>query len=257
MKYALVLLALFATQVVAQTVTLTADPVSGTDSVTTTLTWTSTGLTSCVASGGWTGVKALNGFEKVTVTKTTDFILTCSKTTETAKLSWTPPTQREDNTALALTEIQEHLVYRANTSTGVSTAVPVIVPMPTTTYTFQELPQGTWHFGVKTKAKDGTVSKLSLIVNKTITSVTQNATTNVKVLVAPKPPTITTIETVVYEVRDHHIHGYRVWRQVGSIDVGVECNADFGLDGGYYEVPLDKVRLFRMPQFMVVVARCS
>ncbi|MFZ2555544.1 MAG: lamin tail domain-containing protein [Minisyncoccia bacterium] len=63
------------------TVSLTANPTSvtpGAGTATTTLTWGSSGATSCTAFGGWTGSKALSGSEVVTPSATTTYQLDCT-----------------------------------------------------------------------------------------------------------------------------------------------------------------------------------
>lgn len=63
------------------TLTLIATPGSvtpGTGSASSTLSWTSTGAQSCVASQGWTGARAVNGSEIVTPVATTTYELNCS-----------------------------------------------------------------------------------------------------------------------------------------------------------------------------------
>lgn len=63
------------------TVALTANPTSvtpGAGTATTTLTWTSTNATSCTASNGWSGTKALSGSEVVSPSATTTYQLNCS-----------------------------------------------------------------------------------------------------------------------------------------------------------------------------------
>lgn len=66
----------------APTVNLTAAPTSvtpGAGSATTTLSWTSTDATACIASGGsFTGSKALNGTEIITPSATTTYMVTCT-----------------------------------------------------------------------------------------------------------------------------------------------------------------------------------
>jgi hypothetical protein len=48
------------------------------------LTWNSTNASKCVASGGWTGTKALDGSETVRPNKTTTYTITCSNAHDTA-----------------------------------------------------------------------------------------------------------------------------------------------------------------------------
>ena len=61
------------------TVTLAANPTSIASGGSSTLTWNSTGATSCTASGGWTGTKTTTGSQSTgALTATTTFTLTCS-----------------------------------------------------------------------------------------------------------------------------------------------------------------------------------
>jgi MYXO-CTERM domain-containing protein len=60
-------------------ITLSATPTAVSASGTTSLQWSTTNATSCTASGGWTGTKALSGTETSTaITADTTFTLTCS-----------------------------------------------------------------------------------------------------------------------------------------------------------------------------------
>ena len=61
------------------TVTLSAMPASITAGTSTTLNWTSTNATSCVASGGWNGARPTSGSETFnSLTQNTSFTLTCT-----------------------------------------------------------------------------------------------------------------------------------------------------------------------------------
>lgn len=63
----------------APTVTLTADPTSVPPNTSVTLTWSSTNATTCTASGGWSGSRAMSGTEQTTsLADTTSFMLECS-----------------------------------------------------------------------------------------------------------------------------------------------------------------------------------
>jgi len=69
------------------TVTLTADPTSITSGGSSTLTWSSTYATACVASVGWSGAKPLSDSGSVSPTITTAYTLTCSNTTGSGESS--------------------------------------------------------------------------------------------------------------------------------------------------------------------------
>ena len=61
------------------TVTLTASPTSVSSGGVSTLTWSSTNATSCTASGGWSGTKAINGSQSTgALSQNTTFTLTCT-----------------------------------------------------------------------------------------------------------------------------------------------------------------------------------
>lgn len=63
---------------VLPTVNLTANPSLINQGQTSTLSWVSTNAATCVASGGWSGAKALSGNEVVAPSVTTTFVITCS-----------------------------------------------------------------------------------------------------------------------------------------------------------------------------------
>ncbi len=78
------------------TLTFTADPTSITQGGSSMLTWGSTNATSCTASGGWSGSKALSGSQSVSPNATTTYTLTCTgaggSVTESASVNVTTPT---------------------------------------------------------------------------------------------------------------------------------------------------------------------
>ncbi len=75
-------------QAVAPTVTLTASPTTVSSGGQTELTWSSTGATSCSASGGWNGTEATSGSQQsAALTATTTFALSCTGVGGTANAS--------------------------------------------------------------------------------------------------------------------------------------------------------------------------
>ncbi|TSC69287.1 MAG: exported protein of unknown function [Parcubacteria group bacterium Gr01-1014_56] len=60
------------------TLTMSATPGAIVEGQSSTLTWTSTNATSCTASGGWNGTRALSGSESVAPTQNTTYTLTCT-----------------------------------------------------------------------------------------------------------------------------------------------------------------------------------
>lgn len=61
-------------------ISLSADPPAIDPGGTSTLQWTTTGMTSCSASGGWSGSKALSGSQQVSPSSTTTYTLNCNGT---------------------------------------------------------------------------------------------------------------------------------------------------------------------------------
>src|SRR5688572_15815116 len=81
----------------APTVDLTVSPTSGASPLTVTLSWTSTGATSCLAADGWAGNKATSGSQVITgVSATTTYTLTCSDSSGQVAVTWNPPTTNTD-----------------------------------------------------------------------------------------------------------------------------------------------------------------
>lgn len=194
------LLALFPAALLAQTVTLTATPPSGVGPVNVTLTWSTAGFpagatVSCMASGGWAGTKAASGTETVAnVTSTQTYTLTCSGGTQTAQLSWTPPTQNENGTPL--TNLASYKILHATTSAGLETATPIVIPAPASSYTLTGLPVGLRYFAVKATNSAGVDSVLSNVATKTVAAVSATASASVTVTPRPNPPTNVTVAVV-------------------------------------------------------------
>lgn len=70
-------LKLFGPSPAIPTVTLTADPPQVDEGATSTLSWSTQNATTCTASQGWSGVKAMSGSEVVTISATTSYVLDC------------------------------------------------------------------------------------------------------------------------------------------------------------------------------------
>ena len=160
----------------APSLTLTASPRGVAPNATTTLNWTSTNVTSCAASGGWSGSKALNGSE-ITPPLTSDqtYQLSCTGsngnalamttvTIRTAVLSWTAPTQNVDGSPL--TNLAGYKVYWGTTP-GTYSSNASVSGAGTTTYTTNLTP-GTWYFAVSALDATGAESAKTNEVSKTV-----------------------------------------------------------------------------------------
>jgi len=88
-----------------------------------------------------------------------------SQTVGTATLKWTPPTQNTDGSSV--TNLTGYVISYGNSASMLSQTVS-ITSASTTSYTVQNLGQGTWYFAVSATESDGTTSALSSVVSKTI-----------------------------------------------------------------------------------------
>jgi hypothetical protein len=147
-------------------------PVNGS----TTLTWMSTNATSCTASGGWSGAKALNGSQSVgPIAQDQTYQLTCQGTggnaiamvsvdVRQAILSWTAPTKNTDGSAL--TNLSGYKLYWGNQSGSYGT--PRTVDGADNTTQTIALSPGTYFFAVSAVDSGGNESALSNEVTKTV-----------------------------------------------------------------------------------------
>ncbi len=157
-------------------VQLTANPPGVAPGGTTSLSWTATNVTSCTASGGWSGVKALTGSETSSaINADQTYQLSCtgtngnavSMTTVTlrnAALTWTAPTKNVDGSAL--TNLSGYKVYWGTASRSYSQNAN-ITGAGTTTYT-TGLSPGTWYFAISALDATGAESAKSNEVSKTV-----------------------------------------------------------------------------------------
>ena len=169
----------------APAVTLSANPSTVNNGAASTLSWSATNATSCTASGGWSGSQAISGSESTSaLSATTAYTLSCTGTggttvqsatvtvtasttapTGTATLSWVPPTENTDGTAVT-TLTGYHIYY--GTSQGELTQSIAASGATTTSYEITGLSSGTWYFAVAADAADGSESAQSDVGSKTI-----------------------------------------------------------------------------------------
>jgi Putative Ig domain len=87
------------------------------------------------------------------------------QTQGTATLKWSAPTQNTNGTAIA--SLSGYVISYGMAANSLSQTVAINNPA-TTSYTIQNLGQGTWYFAVSATAADGSASALSTVVSKTI-----------------------------------------------------------------------------------------
>jgi hypothetical protein len=161
----------------APTLALSVTPASVITGGSSQLSWTSNNATACAASGNWSGSQNLSGSQSTgAITANSTYTLTCSGaggsiarsvsvtvTSGSATLSWSPPTQ--DAGGGTLTPLSGYTIYYGNSQGSLANSV-VVSGAETTSYTVTGLGAGTWYFGIKANATDGTQSALSNIGSK-------------------------------------------------------------------------------------------
>ncbi|HEY6823390.1 MAG TPA: putative Ig domain-containing protein [Steroidobacteraceae bacterium] len=88
-----------------------------------------------------------------------------STTTASATLSWTPPTENADGTAL--TDLAGVHIYYGNSAADLSQVVQVS-GTDESSYTIKNLAAGTWYFAASAYTTTGAQSALSSVVSKSI-----------------------------------------------------------------------------------------
>lgn len=164
-------------QQAAISVTLSASPKSVPSNTTSSLTWASTGLTSCTASGGWSGARAISGTATVgPIAGDTTYSLACSgggnnavaMTTvavREAVLSWSAPTKNVDGSNL--TNLSGYKIHYGTASRTYTQTISVS-GATTLQRTVALSGPGTWYFSVTAVDANGVQSAYSGEVSKAI-----------------------------------------------------------------------------------------
>lgn len=241
----------------APTVTLSANPTSGISPASVNLTWASTESSECVASGGWSGVKATSGSEVVPDLRAdAEFVLTCSASTGQAVASWVIPTKNTDGSNIPATgkgSLAGFEVFHAPTAAGLAGATPVNVPNKTaTSVTLTDLPVGARAYAAKAYNTEGVRSDLSNTATNTIVLPSATASASVVVNVKPEAPIVTVAQVVRLLIND------KPSLVAGKVKLGVSCGAV--VEGEWAQVDRGSVKLnffgkvFRNAS---VVAKCA
>jgi hypothetical protein len=139
------------------------------------LSWSSTNVTNCSASGAWSGERATSGTVQtgpIDVDQT--FQLTCdgpggsalamtTVSVQVASLSWNAPTENVDGTTLD--DLAGFNLYRGVASRDYG--APVVLPAAETSYSVELLP-GTYYFAMTAFDLDGNESALSNEISKVV-----------------------------------------------------------------------------------------
>jgi hypothetical protein len=166
---------------------LSANPSSVKSGARSTLNWSSSNATSCIASGGWNGHEGTLGSQTTAaLAVTTKFTLTCSGSagyasqsatitvgaasnpgggTGTATLSWVAPTLNTNGSEL--TTLTGYHIYYGSSANALTQSI-AITNAANTTYEVTNLASGTWYFAIAADSADGTESGMSTVGSKTL-----------------------------------------------------------------------------------------
>lgn len=166
-------------------------------------------------------------------------------------LSWQPPTQNEDGTALASCAVDSsqtcldgYKLYWGTTAGGpYDLGSYTEQNSQTLTHTVTGLADGTYYFVATAFNKAGTESKYSNEAVKTVTT-------------APNPPTLTVQQdTTAYTIIKQH--NKLVLLPVGTAPAGTVCDPAYSANG-LNVVPVENVQWSSSNnKFIVVVAQCG
>ena len=253
-----IVLILAAGAVQAQTagiVTLRANATSATGSMAPVLTWSTNPVaTSCSASGGWSGTKAASGTQTLaTITASTNYTLTCTWSTGSARVSWVPPTT--NNNGSALVNLAAYRVYYG-TSASTLTNTAEFNDITLRAATIGSLTPGNWYFAVRAVNTSQVESVNSDIWNKAVSGSTAASTVAITISSPPTTPTFRTIATPVYDVIRGSTGRWVLGRIVGTVPIGRACRT-YHLTGDYYGVLTGIVTLTRTPRGTTLVAHCA
>jgi hypothetical protein len=158
------------------TVTLSAADTVVANGGSTRLTWSSSNATSCSASGGWSGSRAVSGSLNVgPLTRQTTFSLSCTGSGGSAmqmisvsingavSLGWQPPTQNTDGSPL--TDLSGYRIYFGQVSGNYTDQTAVSAPASSYSVT---LPSGNYYFVMTALDHEGNESTFSNEVQRTV-----------------------------------------------------------------------------------------
>jgi len=247
----------------AGVVTLRANSTSAQGSLVPVLTWSTNPVaTSCRASGGWSGNKGVSGSETLArISASTNYTLTCSWGSGSARVSWVAPTQNTNGTPL--TNLAGFRVYYSTSNTSFSTSTLVNDTTSRST-TISALPAGTWYFMVRVLNSSQAESSNSNVATKAVTGATAAATVAITVSSTPPPPppppptsSLKVTDTWVYDVVV--VSGTNTLGQlVGSIPKGRPCQSNYRVGTNYYRITNSDVTMAQVtPRSSALVAKCA
>jgi hypothetical protein len=174
-------------QAAAPNVTFGASVTNANGSLSTRLTWDAPGATGCTAAGhpSWTGTKAASGSQDlpvITLSGTYTLTLNCAGAGNAVTvISWDAVTENTDGSAI--TDLAGYKIYHGMSPNAISEVVQLGL---VTSYTFNQLADGTHYFAMSAYNASGVEGALSATGTKVVTNaVTQSA--GVTLTVNPVP----------------------------------------------------------------------
>ena len=242
-------------------VSLRANSTSAQGSMTPVLTWsTNPTATSCRASGGWSGDKAVNGTQTLpAISANTNYTLTCTWGSGSRVVSWVAPTANTDGSTL--TNLAGFRVYYG-TSSSALTQTQTINDITARSATISGLTPGTWYFAVRTLNTRSEESANSNIASQAVTGATAANTVSITITnptpPPPPPPPTGTLRTTSTAVYDYVPSGswYVVGRRIGTIALGRRCSTEIRI-GSYYRVFSEDVTFTARPRGRYSIAQCA
>lgn len=145
-----------------------AAPVSGPAPLAVLLKWQVGNVSSCTASGDWSGTKATQGEETITIGLSSVFRLRCegaAGASGAANVKWDAPTQNTDGTSL--TNLAGYRLLYGQSASALSQIVQINDPKATS-YTIGSLAPALWYFSVKAFNAVNAESALSNTASKQV-----------------------------------------------------------------------------------------
>ena len=217
------------TCVSAATLDITAAPTEGTAPLPVTLSWSSTGVESCIL-----GVEnvPVTGTRSLTVTQDTNYGITCTGGKDYSDLSWAAVTTNTNGTTIPATGAGSlggyEIKYSTNAATLQTSGTIVRVGKNVLTYRIQGQTNTTYYYTIRAYNIENVFSEYANPVNNTLNKVTVADTATVNIL------TFSTFDTKVYNLVKK-TNGF-VLVYVGNVPLNTPCDP-LQYVNGYHVVP--------------------
>jgi hypothetical protein len=239
----------------AGVVSLRANSTSAQGSMAPVLTWsTNPTATSCQASGGWSGAKAVNGTQTLpTINASTNYTLTCTWGTGSALVSWVAPTANTNGSPL--TNLASFRIAYGTSSSTLDRTLQVS-DVTARSARVSGLAPGTWYFTTRAVNTAGVESANSNIGSMAVAGATAARTVAITITGTPTPVARRTTGTIVYDLVRGSTGRWVIGRAVGTVPLNTPCRTYY-LYSDFYGVQTGYVRLTRAMRGDTLVAHCG